>query len=340
MASARLALLSIWLWFGLLSAITAAFLPGISPYFLFPALLAAVAALVFIATPSAMNGLAGELAFMPAAVVGLSIWMGLVATGETLMGLKLHELFTVPAAFAAMMLLPFVNAASMPRSTWRDWYGAAIAGSLIATIIAGFQPAYSKTQAQRLNIRYVEDATTGEARWALDADAPLPASLRTAADFSKTPQQVLKGPFPSYYAAPAGKAQFPAPQAKIVSDAVVEGARRTRVALSGSPQSDAMFVVIPKEVKLMSIDIHGEHLVAPKDNDGDTVIACASRDCASEVVGLEFASRAAFKLAFGEQRYGAPPSAAKLIAARPKNAIPSQTGDIVVLINSIAMGAK
>ena len=42
MASARLAVLSIWLWFGLLSVVTAAFLPGISPYFLFPALLAAV----------------------------------------------------------------------------------------------------------------------------------------------------------------------------------------------------------------------------------------------------------------------------------------------------------
>ena len=91
---------------------------------------------------------------------------------------------------------------------------------------------------------------------------------------------------------------------------------------------------------MRTIDIHGEHLVAPKDNDGDTVLACASRDCASEVVGLEFASRAAFKLSFGEQRYGAPPFAAKLLAARPKNAIPSQTGDIVVLTNSIAVEAK
>ena len=340
MASARLALFSIWLWFGLLSVVMAAFLPGISSYFLFPALLAAVAALAFIAMPSAMEGFAGELAFVPAAVLGLSIWISLVATGETLMGLKLHELFTVPAAFAAMMLMPFVSAQSMPRSTWRDWYGAAIAGSLIAAVIAGFQPAYSRTQAQRLNIRYVEDATTGRARWALDADAPLPPPLRAATDFSKMPQQVLKGPFPSYYTAPAGNAQFPAPQTKIVSDAVVDGERRITMALSGSPQADAMFVVIPKEMKLVSIDIHGEHLVAPKDNDTDTILACVSRDCASEVVTFEFASRAAFKLSFGEQRYGAPASAAKLVAARPKSAIPSQTGDIVVLTNSISLDAK
>jgi hypothetical protein len=164
--------------------------------------------------------------------------------------------------------------------------------------------------------------------------------LRAVADFSKTPQQVLKGPFPSYYTAPASKAQFPAPQAKIISDAVVGGARRITVALSGSRQADAMFVVIPKVLKVRTIDIHGEHLVAPKDNDADTILACASRDCASEVMGFEFASRAPFKLSFGEQRYGAPVFAAKLLAARPRNAIPSQTGDIVVLTNSIAMGAK
>jgi len=338
MANARLALLSIWLWFGLFSVATAAFLPGISPYFLFPAVLAALAGLIVIVAPEAAAGIVGAILFIPAAVVGLSIWISLVATGETLMGLKLHELFTVPAAFAAMMLLPFVNATAMPRSTWRDWYGAAIAGSLIATIIAGFQPAYSRTQAQRLSIRYVQSGDS--AKWALDADAPLPPPLRAAADFSKTPQVVLRGPFPSYFTAPAGKAQFPAPQAKIVSDAVVASARRITVALSGSPQADAMFMVIPKEMKLTSVDIHGEHLVAPKDNDTDTILACASRDCANEVIGFEFASRAAFKLSFGEQRYGAPPSAAKLIAARPKSAIPSQTGDIVVLTNSIAVEAK
>lgn len=338
MANARLALLSIWLWFGLLSVVMAAFLPGISPYFLFPAMLAAFAGLIIVIAPEATAGAVGAILFVPAIIAGLSIWMGLVATGETLMGLKLHELFTVPAAFAAMMLLPFVDAKSMPRSTWRDWYGAAIAGSLIATIIAGFQPAYSRTQAQRLNIRYVQDA--GEAKWALDADAPLPPSLRAAADFSKTPQVILKGPFPSYYTAPAGKAQFPAPQAKIVSDAVVDGARRITIALQGSPQTDAMFVVIPKEMKITSIDIHGEHLVAPNGDDTDTILACASRDCANEVVGFEFASRAASKLSFGEQRYGAPPSAVKLLAARPKTAIPSQTGDIVVLISSIAVEAK
>jgi len=112
------------------------------------------------------------------------------------------------------------------------------------------------------------------------------------------------------------------------------------VAIGGSPQADATFVVVPKEMKLASIDIRGEHLVVPKGNDSDTLLACVSRDCANVTVSLAYASHAASKLTFGEQRYGAPPSAAKLVAARPKTAIPSQTGDVVVLVNDLALEAK
>ena len=311
----------------MLGIITAAFLPGISPYFLFPTLLAAVAALVLIATPCAgCAGLPDDLACsFRRRSWRLSIWIGLVATGETLRGLKLHELFTVTAAFAAMTLIPYANVTAMRRSVWLDIFGGTVVGALIATTIAGFQPAYSKTQAQRLSIRYMENAATNKPVWALDADEPLPPSLRAAADFSETPQTVLPPPFAKNYVAPAGATRFKAPDGKIVSDAVVAGAHRITIALHGSPEASGdRFSIIPKVAKIRAIDIHGEHVAAPKDNDDDTVIACASRDCASEVVGLEFASRAAFKLAFGEQRYGAPPSAAKLIAARPKNAIPSQ----------------
>src|SRR5262249_29011655 len=55
MASAHAATMSVWLWFALLSVVTAALLPGISPYFLFPSLLASLAGLVLIAAPHAMR---------------------------------------------------------------------------------------------------------------------------------------------------------------------------------------------------------------------------------------------------------------------------------------------
>jgi len=247
---------------------------------------------------------------------------------------------TVAAAFAAMTLIPYASVSVMRRGVWMGIFGAAAVGALIATVIAGFQPAYSKTQAQRLSIRYLENAATNKPVWALDADAPLPLSLRESADFSKTPETVLPSPFPKNYVAPAGATRFKAPEGKIVSDALVEGAHRVTITLQGSPQTSSMLLLIPKDAELREIDIHGEHLAAPKDDSGDTVIACMSRDCATETVGLEFGSRKAVSLSLIEDRYGAPPFAAKLLAARPKNAIPSQTGDVVALVNTIKVPAK
>jgi hypothetical protein len=211
---------------------------------------------------------------------------------------------------------------------------------LIAGIIAGLQPAYSTTQAQRLSIRYVEDAKEKQAKWALDADAPLPPSLRAAADFSKAPEVVLPGPFPKNYVAPAGEKRFASPSARIVSDAAVGGVHRVTIALQGSPEASGMLLVVPKDAALKEINVHGEHLVPPKGDSGDTLLACVSRDCATETVGLEFGSRSAVALTLIEDRYGAPPFAAKLVAARPKNAIPSQNGDVVVLVNTIDIKAK
>ena len=66
-------------------------------------------------------------------------------------------------------------------------------------MIAGFQPAYSTDQPERLNLRYVEK--DGQAWWLADPVPQLPASLRAVAAFSMTPQVVVawRG-----YVAPAG----------------------------------------------------------------------------------------------------------------------------------------
>src|SRR5205085_4293139 len=120
---------------------------------------------------------------------------------------------------------------------------------------------------------------------------------------------------------------YPAPQADVVSDAVVDGARRVTITLHGSPQTATMGIIVPKSAKLRSIDIHGQHLVTPKNSDSDTLLGCASRDCAGETVSFEFGSRSDVSLPIIEQRYGLPTSAAKLVAARPAKAVPSQSGD-------------
>lgn len=339
MTRRRLCLLSVWVWIAYLAVITAAFIPGFSPYFLFPALLAAPAALFMAAAPDVAKAEAAEIALAPATLLALAIWIGLVVSGETIMGLKLHLLFTVSAAIVAMPMLPYLDAQAMPLTAWRDWTGAALAGALIATFIAGLQPAFSDSKAQRLSIRYVQDATTGRAVWAVDADAPLPPSLRAAADFSKAPRRYLPGPFPDVFTAPAGPPKFASPTAEVLSDRPSSDGRNVTIALHGSAKASAMFVMVPGAAKLKGVDIRGQRLTPPSNFDSDALLVCASRDCADEQISLDLGALSPVTLQFGEQRYGLPAFAAKLVAARPANATPSQSGDIVILANAVKIPA-
>jgi peptidase M28-like protein len=341
MVEPRAATMAAWLWFGLFAVVTAALVPGFSPYFLFPALIAAIGALAVLVLPGALRGWIADGAFAVAMFLALVIWIGLTATGETLMGLKLHPLFTVPAALGVMTMLPLLNARGMSRSAWLLCLVVAVAGALVATVIAGVQPAFSRTMAQRLSIRYVEDASTKKAQWSLDAGAPLPAPLRAAADFAKDPAPLLPvGPFPTTYNAPAGTAHFAPPHAEIVSDATAGGIRKLTVALHGSPDTDAMALIVPKAAALAALVVNGEHMDAPKTFSGDTLVACASRDCRDETVTMTLRAHGAFALLFAEQRYGLPQAGANLVAARPKQAIPSQSGDLTFLAGTLHIEAK
>src|SRR5262249_7678842 len=102
MTDLRGAVSSAWLWMAGLGIVTAALLPGISPYFTFPSFIAAILLLATANTKSGWSGTVGQIALAISALAGMIVWMALVCSGETLMGLGLHELFTVPAAFALL----------------------------------------------------------------------------------------------------------------------------------------------------------------------------------------------------------------------------------------------
>lgn len=93
-----------WLWFAGLAVASAIWLPGLSPYFLFPSLVAAPLLLLTIRGGR-------DLALFVSALAVLAIWPGTNATGEDFLGLRLHPLFTITAAFALLPLLPLMRAA-------------------------------------------------------------------------------------------------------------------------------------------------------------------------------------------------------------------------------------
>ena len=102
----RAGVMACWLWLGLLGIAAAVFAPGLSPYFLFPGM---VAALLLLLTPGAGRG----AALLLAAVGMMVVWLGLAANGEAIMGLAGHPLFMLCAAMALTALLPVLNLQKM-----------------------------------------------------------------------------------------------------------------------------------------------------------------------------------------------------------------------------------
>jgi len=115
-----------WLWFAALAVVTAIWLPGLSPYFLFPALVAAPLLLL------TRRGGRGPALFL-AALAGMVVWLGFNVGAEDIQGLRLHPIFTLTAAFALLSLLPLMAGRRLGGSAVLS-----LGAALIFAVIAGF----------------------------------------------------------------------------------------------------------------------------------------------------------------------------------------------------------
>ena len=329
----RAAASAVWLWLAVLGVAVAAFLPGFSPYFLLPVGVAAV--LLLASARFGWGSGVGQGALALAAIAALAMWLQLTASGETLMGLKLHPLFTIPAAIAVATLVPLLATDRLPARIWKYSVGGCFAAGLIAAVVAGLQPAYSEIAPQRLNILYSVDNKNGEAHWLAETDAPLPASLRNAgAKFSDTARLVYPWSWRAAYVAPAPRAQIEMPGAAILTDTRRPGGREITLGLDGSSDAAAMMLVVPGAVKLRRVVI-GQKIVdipAAWARQKFVTISCMSSDCTAMPVTLQMADTGAVQLQIVERIAGLPDSGEKLAAARGARAVPSQFGDSTMLV--------
>jgi hypothetical protein len=340
MTTLRGAVASAWLWMAGLGIVTAIFLPGISPYFTFPSAVAAILLLVTARAPDGWNGRMGQIAVFVSALAALIIWEQLVASGEGLMGLRLHPLFTIPAAFGLMTLVPLLIT---PKGSggWRLTSIVFAVVSLGCAVAAGFQPAYSKDSPQRINLTYFEQPSApahwiADTSWKAIGTEPLPPEL-TKFGFRLDGNAYAPLTMDDAYTVSAGKPRFSLPTFLILNDKKVGSERIVTLQLNGSPDTGAMLLPIPKEAKLKAIDMRGQHLVTPAGWSGTARVACVSRDCSELQFTLTLGNTGPLTLPFAEARYGLPDFAGSVMAARPNVAMPSQSGDTVLLANTVKL---
>ncbi len=340
----RAAAAGAWLWLSGLGVLVAALAPGFSPYFLFPSLPAAALLLSTARAPGSWSGRCGQLALLLAALSALIVWIALAASFEALLGLRPYALFTATTALGLTTLVPLLAARPMTARGARASIVGAASAALAAGVVAGLLPAYSVRSPERVDLIYYE--TAADARWIADSSwklgrpEPIPASLLAAGHLHYTILDLPATSFDAAYASPSEPARLPLPQARVTPAAPATSSRDTpqpdtppravTLQLRGSPDTDAMELDIPGAAQLRSIDVGGEHLIAPAGWHGATRLACVSRDCRDETVTLTLAGSVG-ALPFVEERYGLPSFGAPLAAARPPTAMPSQSGDEVML---------
>lgn len=336
MATVRGAAASAWLWMSGLGIVFAATLPGLSPYFVFPSVIAGILLLATARAPGGWNGTWGHVALFVSSLAAMIIWIALVGGGETLMGLQLHPLFTIPAAFAMMAVVPLL--VSREKQTISLIITDVV--TVTALIVACFVPAYSKESPQRVNFIYFQNEKgphwIADTSWKAKTTEPIPAALQKAGGFTLTDDAYPGFGLGDGYTAPAIAQGFTLPTAAVLSDTKRGGARVITLRLSGSADASSMILNVPKTAKLQSIDLRGQHLVPAAGWSGATRLLCVSRDCRDETVTLTLAGDPS-GLVFAEDRYGLLSFGDKLKAARPDTAMPSQSGDQVMLANTVKL---
>jgi len=303
----RAGAIACWLWFSGLAIVAAIWVPGLSPYFLFPSL---VAAPLLLATVKAGR----PIAVFIAALAALIVWLGLNAGGEASLGLRMHPMFTLTAAFGLLALLPLLRPAAHAR--WAA--GALLALALVLAVVAGSQPAFSDRAPERLNLRYVEE--DGKAWWLADPVPRLPASLRAAASFEPSSPGMPDR-------APAGAARFTPPSAAVHRNG-------KDVVLDLAAEGDGIALMLPRDARVASVTVGG--LTEPV-GQRPVQLICGTPDCGRIRIILHQASAVPATLILNAQRRGLPPEGEKLLKARPSWAVPSQTGDRTVLVSRIVL---
>jgi hypothetical protein len=311
LATARIAgAITCWLWFAVLAVACAIYAPGLTPYFLFPSL---VAAPLLLATVRGGR----DTALLLGALAAMLIWIGLNQESEAIMGLKLHPLFMASAGFGLLGLLPVLGKILQ----WRLAFAFFLLLSVGLVVIAGFTPVFSEEAPERLNLRYAE--MNGKAFWLADPVPILPQGLRAVANFSLHPQRLIE----PAYVAPAGRARNPPPRAAVARDG-------DRVRLDLDADADEMMLVAPREAGVAEVTIGG--IVTPI-SDRRISILCATPDCGRAHIELHLSSTRAFELLIVAQRYGLPPEGENLLKSRPSTDVPSQAGDLTMLVGKIAI---
>ena len=308
-----------WLTTVVVGAIIGLVAPGGIIFFLFPPLLALI-------------GMVAARWWAPAERIGaIAAIVVLYLTWGAMLGL-LEELLNggpmwIFAPLGALLILPILIEAKPLIDPVRLRTSAAIAGALVLLgwAAAAAAPAYSADRQQRFVVEHVTDAPSGKSSWSVINDgAPLPDAYRTAGKWNRG-----KLPFserPRWLAAAAADPSARPPGAQLISQ-VQNGSERTLVVRLNANGNDRVGLIAPEDAQIRSAGVDGFVRPIDQNETGKYWIGCFGRSCDGAVLQLTIGKPSPVEMLIVGSKAGLPPSAAPLLAARPKFARPQYNRD-------------
>jgi hypothetical protein len=323
-----------WMWWGLLSLVTAFVMPEMSFVWLVPAMAAGIFGVAMAVSDAPIWR---QLAvIVPAAVAGLLLFE-IALPLYTVMGAPVLPVAAALLAVLGMTVAPFI--AGAPK-VWRGGVWMTSAGAaVVLAIVAGILAPYTARAPERMSFLFVQDAATRQARWIVQPEGGrLPEKVARAAKFGKRKMKLF-GWLPvsdNAFVADAEPVSAPGPEWKILSERSDGGRLEIRAHVASPRGAPVVALVFPPEVHVDSLMMGG--VAMPpfsarilRFQKGWKRYACVTTPSAGVDVSFEVSGPTTFPLVVLDESYGLPPSGENLLRARPANAVRSQSGDVTIM---------
>jgi hypothetical protein len=272
---------------------------------------------------------------MAAAFASSLIWLTIALLFEAALGFEMSPAIMLFVALSVAVWLPLF---AVPRAQARARKGllAAVAAVMAgAVVVALLVPPFSESRPQRLNLYHFEDLDAGIAYWvSVPHVAQTPDALGQYLDAE--PQALFPwsdGLFLTGEAPPTGDA---APDLEVLSDTGSGGGRRVEVRLRSPRESDRIDLLLPL-AGLEAVSVAGESFAVQPSGAFDNLYRfwCWGRSCDGLVLTLELSSSGPMEAMVVDYAMGLPPGGEYLLQARPSTAVPSQEGDLTLILRRV-----
>jgi len=314
------------LWWSALSALVAIALPEASPLTLLPLATFAVFGALAVLKP---HPLTFALRLLAPPTVTLLVWPPVLRLAYDAVGLDAGAVLATGLVLTVMPSMPVAALAS--RAARRNIAVGLGALFLVTSAVAPFVAPHSSDAPQRLSLAYHLDASSGSARWLVDASSgEVPAGLIRVGGFSRAivdPFPWQGGWAPRALSAHADAVALEAPSFEIERESIVGSVRTVRAKVRSRRGARLLTLHLPNDGAIATVRIEGQ-AAEPRRSASWSSVSFSGDTDAGIVVELEV--RRATQIVLSDHTPGLPASGDRLQAARPPWAVPSQLGDATV----------